>query len=436
MCLPTSHEELSATLQLRGASRLEKVGMLPYLQLREMASRGQELLSQLHHSMSMNPQQITRLSFRLLLLTALLALAVAGCSKKNTSAAPRRGAIKFPVEVAPVSTREADLVVHAVGSVEAFEIVQVTARVPGVVQGVHFREGELVKAGAQLVEIEPERYRLALQSADAALEKAKASLREAQSGLTRRTDIEGRNPGFVSTEDLENWQTRVLSLQADSAQASANLDLARLNLRDAYPSAPVSGVVQTRTVRTGQYVQAGTVVATMVRRDPLLLRFTVPDEDARRLRAGLDVVFTVRESDYEFHARISAVTEFADPVTRMVNVTAEVTDPLRQELRPGTFAEVTVRLGEVQKLPVIPQLCIRPSERGFLAYVVEDSVARERVLALGLRSEDGYVEVRSGIRAGETVVVRGAEALREGAAVRIIRGATDSTASPKTRVTP
>jgi multidrug efflux pump subunit AcrA (membrane-fusion protein) len=131
------------------------------------------------------------------------------------------------------------------------------------------------------------------------------------------------------------------------------------------------------------------------------------------------------------------VTDFADPVTRMVNVTAEVTDPLRQELRPGTFAEVTVRLGEVLRLPAIPQLCIRPSERGFLAYVVEDSVARERVLSLGLRSEDGYVEVRSGIRAGETVVVRGAEALSDGAAVRIIRGAaSDSTTSGKTRARP
>ena len=376
----------------------------------------------------MNPLQITRLLFRLLLLTAMLAVAAAGCSKKNSSAAPRRVGIKFPVEVAQVSTREADLVVHAVGSVEAFEIVQVTARVPGVVQSVRFREGEMVKAGAQLVEIEPERYRLAVQSAEAALEKAKASLREVQSGLTRRIDIEGRNPGFVSTEDLENWQTRALSAQADSAQAAANLELARLNSRDAYVPAPVSGVIQSRTVRTGQYLQAGTIVATMVRRDPLLLRFTVPDEDARRLRPGLDVVFTARESDHEYRARISAVTDFADPVTRMVNVTAEVTDPQRQELRPGTFAEVTVRLGQVLRLPAIPQLCIRPSERGFLAYVVEDSVARERVLSLGLRSEDGYVEVRSGIRAGETVVVRGAEALSDGAAVRIMRRtAADST---------
>ena len=384
----------------------------------------------------MNLLQITRFSFRLLLLTAMLAVAAAGCSKKDTSASPHRAGIKFPVEVAPVATREADLVVHAVGSVEAFEMVPVTARVPGVVQGVHFREGETVKAGAQLIEIEPERYRLALQSADAALEKAKASLREAQSGLTRRVDIEGRNPGFVSTEDMENWQTRALSLQADSAQAAASLALARLNLRDAYAPAPVSGVIQSRTVRTGQYVQAGTVVATMVRRDPLLLRFTVPDEDSRRLHAGLDASFTVRESDHEFHARITAVTESADPVTRMVNVTSEVTDPRRNELHPGTFAEVTVRVGEIQQIPVIPQLCIRPSERGFLAYVVEDSTARERVLSLGLRSEDGYVEVQSGIRAGETVVVRGAEGLTDGATVRIMRRSAADSAGVTTGATP
>jgi len=278
-----------------------------------------------------------------------------------------------------------------------------------------------VKAGAPLIEIEPERYKLLAQSAAAALEKAKASLQEARSGLERRVDIEGRNPGFVSPEDLENWQTRAQSAQADSAQAAASLDIARLNLRDAFVPAPISGVIQSRTVRTGQYVQAGTVIAQMVRRDPMLLRFTVPDEDARRLRPGLEVAFRVRESDREYEARVAAVTAFSDPVTRMVEVTAEVTDPQREELRPGVFAEITVRQGESELLPVIPQLSVRPSERGFLAYVVEDSVARERVVNLGLRSDDGYVEVRSGIRSGETVVVRGAEALSDGAAVRIIR---------------
>jgi membrane fusion protein (multidrug efflux system)/multidrug efflux system membrane fusion protein len=83
--------------------------------------------------------------------------------------------------------------------------------------------------------------------------------------------------------------------------------------------------------------------------------------------------------------------------------------------------EVTVLLGESAELPLIPQTSIRPSERGFLAFVVEDSTARERVLTLGMRSSEGLVEVRSGMRDGEKVVVRGAEALYDGAPVRIAK---------------
>jgi multidrug efflux system membrane fusion protein len=377
----------------------------------------------------MIPNRIGSRLATLFVLVFVLGLLSTGCSRKTTPSAARRGPLKFPVEVATVTTREVNPVVHAVGSVDAFEIVQVTARVAGVVEHVRFREGETVKAGDQLVEIEPERYRLALQSAEAALEKAKASLREAQSGLSRRQDIDQRNPGFVSTEEVENWQTKVLSLQADSAQAAANLDLAGLNSRDAFVPAPVSGIIQSRQVQTGQYVQIGTVIGIMVRRDPLLLRFTVPDQDAQRMRVGQSATFTTPDVSDEFHARITAITGFADPTTRMVSVTGEVTDERREALRPGTFAEVTVLLGESRRLPMISQLCIRPSERGFLAYVVTDSTAHERVLTLGLRTEDGYVEVYEGLHAGEAIVVRGAEALSEGAAVRIIRsGATDSSA--------
>ena len=80
--------------------------------------------------------------------------------------------------------------------------------------------------------------------------------------------------------------------------------------------------------------------------------------------------------------------------------------------------------------PVIPQTAVRPSERGFLAYVVQDDVAHERVLTLGMRTPDGLVEVRGGLRPGERLVVRGAEALREGAPVRISGGAPGGGAPP------
>lgn len=367
----------------------------------------------------------SRTPFLVLVSCTLLAI---GCSSGGSAEGVRKPPLKFPVEVTMVAGRQSELVVHAVGSVEAFEIVPVTARVAGVVQRIAFKEGDRVKAGEALIEIEPERYELALKSAEAAFEKAKATLREVEAGLARRTDIQGKNPGFVSAEDLDNWQTRALGARADSAQAAANLELAKLNYKDSRVPAPVSGLIQSRIARTGQYLQVGTVIATMVRRDPLLLKFAVPANEAQALKPGLDASFKVRENSVILRAKITAVAESADPSTRMIAVTAEIVDDAPADLRPGIFAEITVLLGESKQLPVIPQVSIRPSEKGFIAFVVEDSVARERILTLGMQTQDGMVEVMDGVVEGERLVVRGAEALSDGAAIRIMSGEGKSAA--------
>jgi membrane fusion protein (multidrug efflux system)/multidrug efflux system membrane fusion protein len=184
--------------------------------------------------------------------------------------------------------------------------------------------------------------------------------------------------------------------------------------------APIPGKIQTRTVQTGQYVQPGTVLATLIRRDPLLLRFQIPEADAARVQNGMIARFQVRGDARTFTAKITHVTDAAEMTTRMVAVTGEIDDPNKEDLRPGTFAEVVVPVGENASAPVIPQTSVRPSEKGFLAYVVENGAALERVLQLGLRTADGRVEVRSGVKPGEMLVVRGAEALRDGAKVRVV----------------
>ena len=327
--------------------------------------------------------------------------------------------IRFPVEVVPVEARRVEYSVTAVGSVEAFEVVQVTARVPGIVERVHFAEGDVVETGKMLVEIEPERYRITVQSARATMEKAEASKAEAEAGLARREGVDRQNPGLIPGEEMERWRTMVRAATAEASQARAALEMAELNLRDALLRAPVPGAIQTRTVQTGQYVQPGTVLATLVRREPLLLRFQIPEQEAPHLRAGMCARFTVGESDREFSAEIVHVAEGADVSSRMVAVTAEVDDPERKALRPGSFAQVRVPVSATAAAPVIPQMSVRPSERGFLVYIVEDSLARERVLRLGMRTADGRVEVRTGVNPGENLVVRGAEALFDGAAVRI-----------------
>ena len=377
---------------------------------------------------------------------ALLAAAVltfAGCGGKGESASGgagpggrARGEIEFPVEVAPVEARAVEYSVTAVGSVEAFERVEITARVPGAIERIHFAEGSVVGPGTLLAEIEPERYRLAVRSAQATLEKAQAGGAEARTGLERREAVNAKNPALVKEEDLDAWRTRVSTAKAEVAQARSAVDLAQLNLREAFVRAPAAGVIQTRNVQTGQYVQPGATLATLVRREPLLLRFQVPEQDAARLHPGMKARFNVRESKREYTASLTHVAASADSTSRMVAVTAHVDDPSRGELRPGSFAQATVPVGSPEPAPVIPQTAVRPSERGFLAYVVEGDVARERELTLGQRTADGRVEVRSGIRPGEQLVVRGGEALRDGAKVRVAAGGRGAPREPPPGVTP
>ncbi len=362
----------------------------------------------------------------LLLPVLLLLFATGGCDR-NAAESARGGARKplaFPVEVQAVVTQPVVYTVSAVGSVEAFEVVQVTARVAGVVERVRFSEGVNMGAGAALVDIEPDRYRLAVESARATLAKAEAAKRDAEAGLTRRETAVEKNPGLIPGEEIETWRTKSLAATADVEQARAALRQAELNLRDALVRAPVSGIIQTRSVQTGQYVQPGAVLATLVRRDPLLVRFKVTEQDAPRLARGGTIHFTVRDDARIYDGRITLVAASAEESSRMVPVTAEVTDPQRDVLRPGSFAEVTIPIGEARPMPVIPQTAIRASERGFLAFVVAGDKASERVLTLGLRTDAGLVEVLSGLAAGERLVVRGGEALRDGAAVRVIDPAT------------
>jgi multidrug efflux system membrane fusion protein len=377
-----------------------------------------------------------------LLLVALAALVAAGCAKETATGAGGPGgragggrggrAAAFPVEVTVVQGQKVEYVVRAVGSVEAFEIVRVTARVPGAIERIHFREGDRVESGRVLVEIEPERYRLALEEARSNQQKAEAALAEAEAGLARRTGVNEKTPGLIPGEEIGTWRTRLATAQAELAAAKAATGIAERNARDASAFAPVAGTVQTRDVQTGTYVQPGALLTTLVRREPLLLRFQVPEEDATRLSRGMAARFTVRNAPGAFRARITLVAGAADPATRMVAVTSEV-DSRDAGLRPGSFAEVTVPIGGSRSAPVIPETAIRPSERGFLAFVIAGGVARERVVTLGLRTADGQIEVRQGLVPGDSLVVRGAEALSEGAAVRLPGKPAAGAAGGKTR---
>lgn len=360
----------------------------------------------------------------------------AGCARGKTDSAAKpqkkgSGTISFPVDVAPVTTQPAQYRIEAVGTIAAFEEVQVTSRVSGVVERVAFSEGDSVREGTRLVFIEPNRYKLAVEAAHATLSRTQAEKSSAALALKRRVEANSKSPGLVRNEDIDQARARFDMASAAEAEALSAMRLAELNLRDAYVRAPVSGTIDTRVVSTGQYVQPGTKLATIVRREPLLFRFSVAEAEAERLAVGVPLTFSVRGQSGTFDARITHVAETADSTSRMVAITSEVTDARRSTLRPGSFAEASVEVGGNRKVLVISETAVRPTERGFLVFVVEggDHV-RAQVVELGLRTRNGLIEVRSGLHVGDVVVVRGGEALREGAKVRIAKPGRGQSSEP------
>jgi multidrug efflux system membrane fusion protein len=348
-------------------------------------------------------------------------LVCSACSKSGDAPTGKRAKLEYPVDVAPLEARQMQYTVTAPGSIDAFQQVQITARVAGAVDKVAFVEGQVVKAGDVLVVVESERYQIAVAQARSTLLKAQATQKAAEAALERRLTATRDSPGLVPGEEIEQKQTTVDTAKADVESARQALRIADLNLRDSSARAPIAGIVQTRTVQQGQYLQAGAVLATILQRDPMLLRFQVTEQDAPRLKPGMAATLLLKESPREFTATISLVGGAADPATRMVPVTAQIDETDHQYwLRPGAFCGVTVPIGNARQAVVVPSLAVQPTEKGNVVYIVDDKhIAHARVVELGMHTPEGGVELTRGVTAGELMVVRGIDPLSDGAPVKI-----------------
>ena len=360
----------------------------------------------------------------------ILCVLLAACSSKSSDAPQggRRGGggaggakLEYAVDVSPLAARQMQYSVNAPGTIDAFQQVQITARVAGAVDKVAFAEGQNVKQGDPLVVIESERYQIALEQAHATVAKAVAAQKAAQAALDRRNEAQAASPGLVPGEEIEQKQTAVDTAKADVLAAQQAQRVAELNLRDSAVRAPIAGVVQTRTVNQGQYLQPGAVLATILQKDPMLVRFQVTEQDAPRLKPDMPVNIQLKESAREFTGKITLVADAADPTTRMVPVTGTV-DPTDHQywLRPGAFCEVTVPIGTARAGIVVPSIAVQPTEKGNVVYVIDDKgIAHAKVVELGMHTPDGNVEVTRGVAEGEQVVVRGIEPLTDGAPVKV-----------------
>jgi multidrug efflux system membrane fusion protein len=347
-----------------------------------------------------------------------MAALLASCGGAPSAAQnrPQRQALR--VRTAPVQVQDVVHLIKGLGSIEAQDLVQVTAQVEGVASEVRFREGDRVSPSTVLLKIDPERRRIEAERARAAEEQATAELGRAQADLARREAL--ARSQLLSTEELTRSRGENARLQAAVDVAKAAHELALQDERRAYVRPPIAGIINTRTVDTGQFVRTGTVLATIVDVSRLRLRFKVSEGESLRAREGGLVHFRVAPiGPKEFAARIYHVSRIADPTTRQVEVLAWV-DPA-EELKPGFFAEVVLEGEKKQDALVIPESAVQASERGFVTYVVDGKqTARVRPIGLGLRTGTGVVEILSGLAQGEVVVSEGSDRLADGMPVEAV----------------
>jgi len=355
------------------------------------------------------------LSRRLAFSAVLAALAAASCRPTQGASPAKPQSRAITVRTAPVQAQDVVYAIKAIGSLEAEEIVQLTAEVEGAVKDVSFHEGDRVTPETILLRIDPERYRLEVARAEANYRKAVADADRARADLARREALAREQ--LVAAEELNRSRAEAGNLEAEAAASKAAWDIALQNLRRAEMRPPRAGVINTRTVDTGKFVKVGDLLGTLVDTSRLRLRFKVSEAESLRARQRDSVRFRVAPlGDQEFEARIYHVADVADPGTRQVEVMAWVKNP--GVLKPGFFAEVTLATESHPGALVVPEGAIQASERGFVVYVVKDGKAQLKQVQIGLRTGTGIVEILSGLQPGETVVVEGNDRLADGVAVQ------------------
>ena len=350
------------------------------------------------------------------------------CKGGQTAASPRgAGPRALTVRAAPVAVQDVVYEIKAIGSLEPEELVQITAEVQGAVADVRFNEGDRVGTGTVLARIDPDRYRLEADRAEAAYRKALADEQRARADLDRREAL--ARDQLVAAEELNRSRGETERLAAESAAAKAARDIANQNVARASVRPSRAGVINTRAVQTGQFVQPGNVLATLVDTGRLRLRFKVGDAESLRAQKQQTVKFRVASlGAREFVATVYHVSDMADPATRQVEVMAWVKNP--GELKAGFFTEVTLASETRRGALVVPEGAIQASDKGFVTYVVQQEKAHLRPVAIGLRTGTGVVEILSGVAAGEVVVTEGSDRLADGVPVRVAGGAAPASASP------
>ena len=308
-----------------------------------------------------------------------------------------------PVRVQTLQVSEFRDVIEALGTAGANESIVVTAQVQDIVTRVHFDDGEVVKAGQLLVEMES-------REETARVQELQFRLAEAKRQYQRLLDLSRQNA--ASQQQLEMQDVTVKEI-------SAQLEVAETQLAQKRITAPFAGRLGVRQISNGSLVSPGAQITTLDDISLIKLDFNVPELFFASLQVGQRVsALSDAYPGHEFTGVINSIDSRVDPMTRSILVRAEIANE-NLKLRPGMLLRVNL-LRSIDETLVLPERAIVPIQDRHYVYVVgSDNIAKQQQITIG-RRKPGIVEVVDGLQPGTRVITEGIVRLRDGVAVTVM----------------
>jgi len=333
-----------------------------------------------------------------------------------------------PVGVAAAVKGSIDVTLNAQGTVTPLATVSVRPQVSGQIVRFSFHEGQMVKAGEVLAEIDPRPFQAALDQAKGQLARDNAQLADARIQLGRQRALIAAKA--TSQQVFDTQAATVKQLEGTVASDAANVQAAEINLGYTKVSSPVAGRAGIRTVDVGNFVSAGqsTAIVVVTQLQPISVLFSVPEDNIGAIMQRFSAGEAMQVDAYDkpqttklASGRVSAVDSQIDTSTGTVKLRA-MFDNEDGGLFPNQFVNMRLLVNTLQDQVVIPAAAIQRGASGTFVFVVKsDKTVSMRVITTGVQQGD-RVAVIKGLNPGETVVTDGADRLRDGGEVTIPGG--------------
>src|ERR1700734_4201667 len=369
-----------------------------------------------------------------IVVVAALAAAAVYAWKKYESAAPsakpeetsgRPAQPPQTVRVAPVALGDMPLTIDALGTVTPFETVTIRTQIAGTLQHVGFTEGQTVKAGDFIAQIDPRPYEAALAQAQGQLAKDQALLSQAQGDLARFQQLAKQDS--IAQQQVADQVALVAQDKAAIATDQAMVKTAELNVAYTHIVSPVTGRVGLRLVDPGNYLQPsdanGIVVITQI--DPISVVFTTPEDNlpriSARLNSGAKLGITVLDRDNVHALATGTLTTFdsqIDVTTGTIKMRSTFDNP-KGVLFPNQFVNVRLLVDTITGATLAPNAAIQLGASGNFVYLLnENATVSKRDVVIG-PTDGKRTVITSGLAAGDKVVIDGVRPLRGGAKVKV-----------------